>query len=66
MRIFAYREVSEQGYFFTERWQVVKRAHWNIDFIANSLAINQQLRGIFFNECACDATYHESALILYE
>jgi hypothetical protein len=47
MRIFADGQMRQQHHLFAIRWQVVKGAHRNIDFVAHALTIDQQLWGIF-------------------
>src|SRR5471032_193130 len=66
MRIFADGLVREQDHFFTHVGQIVKRAHRHIDFIADTLAIDQQLWRIFFKQSTGETAYHRVFLNNYE
>ncbi|MNN51760.1 hypothetical protein D3C81_1664200 [compost metagenome] len=63
VRIFAYRQVRQQDDFFTEAGQVVEGAHRHIDFIPDAVAIDQQLRRIFFEQYSGKTTYHLSVTL---
>ncbi len=64
MRIFADGLVREQHDFFTHVRQVVKRAHRHVDFIADALAIDQQLWRILFKQNTGETAYHRVFLML--
>ncbi|MNT34792.1 hypothetical protein D3C72_1707910 [compost metagenome] len=64
VRIFADGLVRKQHDFFAHVGQVVKGAHRHVDFIADALAIDQQLWRILFKQNTGETAYHRVFLML--
>jgi hypothetical protein len=58
MRVFAHDHLREEHDAFAGRRQVVERAHRHIDFIADTVAVDEQMRRVFFQQNAGNATDH--------
>ncbi len=58
LRVLAHHEVRQQRHFFAAGGQVVERAHGHIHLVAHAVAVEQDLRGGFFQQRAGQLAYH--------
>ncbi|CAM2144516.1 hypothetical protein PT2222_160069 [Paraburkholderia tropica] len=58
MRVFAHDHLREQHDFFAIAGQVVERAHRHVDFVADAVAVDEQVRRVLFQQYAGNATDH--------
>ncbi len=62
VRVLAYSQMREQHDFFIQARQIVERAHRHLDFVTDTVAIDQQLRRIFLKKNSGKTTNHRDDL----
>src|SRR5690606_37564124 len=58
MGVFADGKMRQQADLRAEVGQVVERTHGNIDFVADSIDVEANLRGLLFNQDSSQTTNH--------